>query len=466
MSKESFIVFQKITIDKCFISLVPDTRHEDKRPMLPICIRFFWTGTRKELYHRLPYKFTRTDFIKIAKATGRGRISADSVNYYSVKLQLTKEFERLIEKLRNAKLKHELTYDFVKGYLSGSSTDNFLTLWEKVANSKKTTTRNSYLTARKSFIKHIGEVSGFMINPELISKWENGMKDEGLSKTTIGIYERTLKVVWKQADKEGLMSQVEYPFGASHGGITIPTGHTRKKDYLPVNKMTELYTLFIQKEYPQTWSPTKTLAIHQSLGLFLVQYLCNGCNLADLAQLRYDDYYYQTSGKALHFIRKKTEDRSSIEVIIPIIEPLKAIFDSIASPPEKDTLLFPSIKANSKTEEDFVVRVATVNGYIRKNMKLVSEYLKWNIFPSSTWARHSFATNLSHAGVPTTYISESMGHTIATQSITQRYIDIYPLDMQFSYNEKLLGSNTKETVTITKEEYERLLLRLKEESAE
>lgn len=34
--------------------------------------------------------------------------------------------------------------------------------------------------------------------------------------------------------------------------------------------------------------------------------------------------------------------------------------------------------------------------------------LHWEVSPSGTWARHSFATNLTHAGVERLYIDEGM----------------------------------------------------------
>lgn len=39
--------------------------------------------------------------------------------------------------------------------------------------------------------------------------------------------------------------------------------------------------ILINKEYPDSWSPSYKEKAHYSLGLFLVQYLCNGFNLAD-----------------------------------------------------------------------------------------------------------------------------------------------------------------------------------------
>lgn len=61
--------------------------------------------------------------------------------------------------------------------------------------------------------------------------------------------------------------------------------------------------------------------------IVLVQYLCNGFNLADAARLRYNDYYYISGKQSFQFMRYKTKDRSenNSEVVIPIIEPLRII---------------------------------------------------------------------------------------------------------------------------------------------
>ena len=50
------------------------------------------------------------------------------------------------------------------------------------------------------------------------------------------------------------------------------------------------------------------------------------------------------------------------------------------------------------------------------------------------------ATNLTHAGVPHNYMSESMGHSI-DGNITNRYIDAFPLAPQMEFNSGLLKLN-------------------------
>ena len=64
--------------------------------------------------------------------------------------------------------------------------------------------------------------------------------------------------------------------------------------------------------------------------------------------------------------------------------------------------------------------------------------LGWDKVVSGTWARHSFATNLKLASVEELYISESMGHSQGND-VTSGYQDMYPLEIRFRNNCKLLN---------------------------
>ena len=70
--------------------------------------------------------------------------------------------------------------------------------------------------------------------------------------------------------------------------------------------MTELYKVFVEKRYPEGWDPAYKKRAHDSLGLFLAQYLCNGFNLADAGRLTYNRTYFAEGGRAFEFMRKKT----------------------------------------------------------------------------------------------------------------------------------------------------------------
>ena len=72
-------------------------------------------------------------------------------------------------------------------------------------------------------------------------------------------------------------------------------------------------------------------------------------------------------------------------------------------------------------------------------MAKVAKLLGMERTPASTWARHSFATNLNSTGVvPERYISDSMGHS-SSGDVTSKYIGAYPLKKMLEYNSYLLN---------------------------
>ncbi|MCI6327767.1 MAG: site-specific integrase [Bacteroidales bacterium] len=149
---------------------------------------------------------------------------------------------------------------------------------------------------------------------------------------------------------------------------------------------------------------------------------------------------FQSGKKSFHFVRQKTEDRSDMEVVIPIIPPLQIILDQIAAPPIKGSLVFPGIYGDAQAPIDRRKRVAMENQNIKKRVRRLVKSRGWEVQPSCTWCRHSFATNLTHAGVPHNYISESMGHSVDS-NITNRYIDAFPLAQQMEFSSRLLKLN-------------------------
>lgn len=282
---------------------------------------------------------------------------------------------------------------------------------------------------------------------------KNGVKIDGqlvgkIADATRGMYLRTCRVVWNECIRQGYLSEDKYPFSNKDATlISIPRGKRRQQSYLSVDEMTDLYHVFLEKRYPDNWSPFYKQRAHESLGLFLAQYLCNGFNLADAGRLTYNRTYFAEGGRAFEFMRKKTSARSNSMsvVVVPIIEPLKVILDEIGAQPEKDAYVFPQLFSGATDET--VRRKLTVqeNSNIKDRMnRICKEVLGWEKVVSGTWARHSFATNLKLAGVEELYISESMGHSQGND-VTSGYQDMYPLEIRFRNNNKLLNLEPKET---------------------
>ena len=62
-------------------------------------------------------------------------------------------------------------------------------------------------------------------------------------------------------------------------------------------------------------------------------------------------------------------------------------------------------------------------------MTKVAKMIGWDVAPSSTYARHSFATNLSRQKIPMDYIGFAMGYSVGNRGqITKRYISPYSIE--------------------------------------
>ena len=128
--------------------------------------------------------------------------------------------------------------------------------------------------------------------------------------------------------------------------------------------------------------------------------------------------------------------------------------------------MFPYILGESMDPEskEAVNKIHQENKNIAKRMKAIAPLVGIKDEPTSTYARHSFATNLSQQGVPLDYVSFAMGHSNGNRGqITKRYISPYPIYKQMEYNSKLL------LVTYTEKEddaWEKLLVALKEKFGE
>ena len=83
---------------------------------------------------------------------------------------------------------------------------------------------------------------------------KNGEQLRAISDTTRGINLRQCRAVWNECRRRGYLLQTKYPFSNSEPGlVAIPIPASRKDCYLDVERMTQLYNVFINKNYPATW---------------------------------------------------------------------------------------------------------------------------------------------------------------------------------------------------------------------
>ena len=470
-------VLDTSTIGNCTMALTLDTSHKSTSGLYHLCLRFSMNS--KRYYYRLGEKYTAAEFNVICKADGRGR--GGNVNKsYTKRQELTalfSKYERLIMEMSDrGKLKSVANIEIL---LTGKTdkrlivdnpiTDTFLSVWRDVIASAKASTADSYNNAYNSFVesKVYNEADGFAVDTLTVQKWMQHMNNKGYKSSTIGIYLRAIRVVFNTCIRKGFLREADYPFSAKDPDkISIPVGQSRKTAVLSIPEMTRLYEFFLEGELPSNFKNKDVFM--RTLGLFLCQYLCNGCNLYDLALLRYDDYYEVSEHKAFRFFRHKTTEHAETgaEVIVPIIPPLKVILDKIAAPEDFEKLVLPFILGEDIDPESkqAVNKIHQENKNIADRMEKIAPLVGIKDNPTSTYARHSFATNLAQQGVPLDYVSFAMGHSTGNRGqITKRYISPYPIYKQMEYNSKLLLVQYTEN---PEDGWETLLSALKEKYGE
>ena len=445
-----------LRLGNCTVALCLDTRSKDKSGKYHASVRFTINGDR--YYFHLGDKYTADEFEAIVKSDGRGRGRGQSQNFRD-RIRLIETYNNYVEIVREMTQKGTLkSIDNIRTVITGrmftygkenkDCVNSFIGVWNEVISQKGNSTANNYRDARNCFIKSgvWNERDGFNVGVEQLRAWIEYMRKNGHPESTIGIYLRDIRVAFNACINNGYMLRKDYPFSATDPTkINIPVGASRKDKFLTVDQMTMLYDFYLHGVIPPKYRSPEEMK--ESLGLLIAQYLCNGCNLYDLALMRYDDYFFDSGNRAIRFYRHKSSKRSKIglEVIVPIIPPLQKILEDLASPVKKGALIFPFIvgdlldKGVDDKSNEVIARIKQGNKNISDRMSKISDVLNWNVCPSSTFARHSFATNLSRAKVTIDYIGFAMGHSIDNRGqITMRYISPYPIEEQMQYNSYLL----------------------------
>ncbi|RHR93416.1 hypothetical protein DWW23_21600 [Parabacteroides sp. AF14-59] len=390
------------------------------------------TYNRKSFYYRtgLQCDLEMWDKLHVAKGTSKANIIRKSQEDI---------FDKVVSKVTELFSLEQFSFDRLKQVLKERNQGTFSSLWESIIDSLRKEgragTADSYQNAYNSFSKNIGtNIPYTKIGVETIEKWTERMIDAGRSQTTIGIYHRGIRVAINKAIAEGHIKPSQYPFGKATNKISIRKGRSKTEAYLPVSDILKL------KGYdtPEKREKYQTKWICEAVNMFLFSYLANGMNLMDICLLTYNDHYFNSEGKELMFVRKKTEatSESEIQIIIPIIPELEEILNHYASAPSKDSYVFPDLLKGETNPTNIKAIVKDLNADFGFRLKKAAKEVGISKPISMTYARHSFATNLTHAGVSERYISQAMGHS--NKNVTGGYIAPFSPQKRVLFNSMLL----------------------------
>ncbi len=414
--------------------------------MFPVAVRVAYNG--KSIYLRIGKKYSLEDWTELCECEKQARNKRASE-----RKELKAQMDKIVLIVNNLIDENAFSLQKVKQLHQGRKDEDstIYSIWEAIIKAKRAegkagTARCSEDILRR-FERDMGkEVILTDIDHNFIMDWVRVMKNNNLSMTSVGISLRTFRTIVNVCIDRGLIKGNTKEMFKDTGYNKVCS---RKHEFLDVTTMRMLYDFWKNDEAKdekgkELFFPKEKHAVFRDLGLFLFMYLGDGQNLADTLRLTYDSWYFATHGKQFRFLRHKTRDRNegASEVIFPITPELQKIIDKYGNKPKLDKRVFP-IMSEWITPEQEVWVIQRYNRYIREHMAKVAELLNMEQRPSSTWARHSFATNLNNSGsVPYKYISDSMGHS-GNGDVTSNYIGAYPLEKMLEYNWYLLNDKRR-----------------------
>ncbi|MFA5769831.1 MAG: hypothetical protein WC871_09875, partial [Bacteroidales bacterium] len=195
------------------------------------------------------------------------------------------------------------------GSASATKVKTFLEEWQDFAMSKKAQkTRDQYLQSCNSFYKYLGcqlartkedgklqrrmavkgpkmHIKAKDITAHMVEGWRSKMTDDGLTIASQGMYLRSFRALMIHLAEKGKMPKLKF---------TIDAGERRQDDFLTVPDIVKIRDYQGTNKWAADW--------------WIILYLCNGCNLRDLATLTWTDHY--TYDKELTFIRSKTSSKA------------------------------------------------------------------------------------------------------------------------------------------------------------
>lgn len=393
---------------------------------------------RRTYYYRTGYECTPQEYEKIYLSKIKGKA-------FEKRKELEGIYKKVLTAVKELNEKGMFNFENLKTRLTGRSSETFLDIWLGIINDcKKHNTKDSYKNAMNNLVRYAGKNIPFdRIGPAFIREWVWDMDKKGLSKTTQAIYLRSIKVPINECIRLGRIKQSQYPFGKGKGQVTIPKAAKRTEEFIDIATIRKIMDF----KAPETWGQPYADAVHQSIGLWLFSYLAGGMNVADMAEIRWNEYYFgQGKESDLSFIRQKVEDSNGEKTYIAISPAMRKILDKYGSTPELGKRIFPQILGyENPTPQQVARRVQQVNTNIRAHLRKVCNVLEIPFSVSPTWARHSFKSNAAHLGLPHDYVEFSMGHSI--QGVAGNYLGAFPLEQRLEYADRLLGEAASNLLT-------------------
>lgn len=406
------------SLEKVHTSIVlkKSKRFVDENGRFPVKLQLSYRRKQK-FYSIAGERCTPEEFEAIVSLKSKGDNKIRREKYNAIRLRA----DNVIKEIDSFSFEEfEIEYLGLKGR-SATIQEYFEQKLKELDDEDQIQTATLYRATIKSFQKFDDRISFQKINPKYLKKYENWMTDEGDTYTTVGMYMRNLRHIVNRALDDKIIKS--YPFGNAKDKYQIPQSANTKKA-LNIGDIEKLY---------RYQSDDKNEFVAQQYWFF--SYLCNGMNMADIANLKYKNI----KSNSLTFIRKKTKRTTSekTEIKVFLSPETFQILDSIGNEnKEPESYVFPiytdgltAIEENNKLKQ----HIKTTNKYFKRLAAKAG--VEGDI--TTYWARHSYSTILKRSGAPIEFISEQLGHQ--STKVTQNYLDSFEDETREKYSGSLLN---------------------------
>lgn len=276
---------------------------------------------------------------------------------------------------------------------------HILSLEEEKRTGYKLSIQQTYNSLLK-FNKHL-DIYFSEIDVNWLKRYETWLRKQGKSENTIGIRFRNIRMIFNLAMNMELVKPENYPFkkfkvSKLHQN-TIKRAITKEEIQAVIN-------------FPITGKDFYTCL---AVNLFAFSYFMGGINFVDMAYLTENSII----NNRLIYNRKKTSKLINLPMQERALMILKGYKDK-SSP-----YLFPILSSYHKTEQQRLNRLHKVITKVNAALKNIGKELDIPVKLTTYVARHSYATVLKRAGVSTSIICESLGHS--SEKVTQVYLDSF-----------------------------------------
>ena len=291
------------------ISILLDTRRIKKFDKYPVKLRV--TFDRKSEYYQTTFDVSQEDYSKLSasrisnelksvrdslKDTERAAnniikdLEPFSFETFERKFIVNNSFfkERKLKPVVDLKIDNEFDYSpFSKrfkivledSFKQGTIFYSFSTYIKKLLIEGRIGTAVTYHDSYISLKKFRGNVTFKEVTVSYLVQYENWLKDQSVSKTTVGMYTRPLRALFNEAINDGIIKRENcYPFGARK--YQIPSSKNIKKS-LDLEDVKAIY-------YYQCTTEIENEKKARDFWLF--SYFANGMNVKDIILLRYKKY--------------------------------------------------------------------------------------------------------------------------------------------------------------------------------